>query len=188
MKQALSKTTGVLAALVLGSMASMAENIAEFSEKEVDAQGWRVVDDGVMGGLSQGKMEVSKDGVLRFSGTLSLENNGGFSSVRTRDYQADLSDAQGIKLRVLGDGRTYQLRVSSDARFRGSRSAYKAEFATRNGEWIEVLIPFKQMVPSWRGRQLEGPALNLRKISQIGLLIGDKKPGPNGTGLSDFSG
>ena len=43
---------------------------------------WRSINDGVMGGLSSGGMRL-EDGIAVFSGTLSLENNGGFSSVRS---------------------------------------------------------------------------------------------------------
>lgn len=77
----------------------------EFGEGKGEPR-WVSVNDGVMGGLSKGGAEM-KDGVMVFSGVLSLENNGGFSSVRTRGYEADLSGAKGIVLRVKGDGRTY---------------------------------------------------------------------------------
>ncbi|SHJ63970.1 Complex I intermediate-associated protein 30 (CIA30) [Rubritalea squalenifaciens DSM 18772] len=179
MEKVWRKTTGVLAALVLGTVTSMAENIAEFSEKEVDAQGWRVVDDGVMGGLSQGKMEVSKDGVLRFSGTLSLENNGGFSSLRTGNIPLDLSAADGVVLRVKGDERTYQLRFNTDARFRGSAAvSFSAEFATVKGEWTEVRVSFEKFRGSFRGMRLDQEKFDPAKIERMGLLLADKKAGP----------
>ena len=44
---------------------------------------WRVVVDGVMGGRSTGRVASNEPGILRFSGDLSLENNGGFSQIRT---------------------------------------------------------------------------------------------------------
>jgi monofunctional biosynthetic peptidoglycan transglycosylase len=137
---------------------------------------WAAVNDGVMGGLSQGGATI-KDGRLLFSGTLSLENNGGFSSVRTRDSRHDLGTAQAVVLRVKGDGRVYQLRLSTDARFRGSRISYGAEFPTRAGEWTEVKVPFAKFSPSHHGTKLDGPALDLSKVEEIGLLIGDKRPG-----------
>ena len=43
---------------------------------------WKVVDDIVMGGRSNGKFEMSDDGHGVFHGAVSLENNGGFSSIR----------------------------------------------------------------------------------------------------------
>ena len=55
--------------------------IFDFS-KESDLRNWRIVDDVVMGGKSDGNFYINKDGHATFSGTVSLENNGGFSSVR----------------------------------------------------------------------------------------------------------
>lgn len=141
-----------------------------------DEPEWGAVNDGVMGGLSRGGPRI-REGVLHFTGTLSLENNGGFSSVRTRPGNHDLSTAKAMILRVKGDGRTYQLRISTDARHRGSRISYGAEFATTAGEWVEVKVPFVSLVPSHHGRQLDGPPLDLSKVEEIGLLIGDGKAG-----------
>lgn len=142
-----------------------------------DEPRWVSVDDGVMGGLSKGGAKMD-DGSLNFSGTLSLENSGGFSSIRTRGFQGDLSDADGITMRIKGDGRTYQLRLQTDAKIRGFSSiSYGAEFETVKGEWREVKVPFSDLKPSWRGRQLDGPKLNIKDVREIGVLLGDKKAG-----------
>jgi len=85
-------------------------SLVEFESRESDSLGWRVVNDGVMGGLSKGQIKVSKDGILTFSGNLSLENNGGFSSMRTEKLEMDLSQAEGLVTRVKGYGRTDQMR------------------------------------------------------------------------------
>ena len=77
---------------------------------------WTATNDGVMGGLSEGGAKLVEEGML-FSGVLSLENNGGFSSVHANGNY-DLSDYKGIRICVLGDGRTYQLRLQSDAVYR----------------------------------------------------------------------
>ncbi len=137
---------------------------------------WDAVNDGVMGGLSKGGPEV-EDGELHFTGTLSLENNGGFSSVRVEeDY--DLQGAEAMVLRVKGDGRTYNLRISTDARHRGSRIAYQAEFETEKGEWTEVRVPFEKLTPSHHGNDLDGPPLDLSDVKEVGILISDGKAGP----------
>ncbi len=68
---------------------------------------WQIVDDGVMGGLSKGKFDISGKQTLKFSGNLSLKNNGGFSSIRSKRTTMDLSEFKGIKMRVKGDGRTW---------------------------------------------------------------------------------
>lgn len=137
---------------------------------------WVAVNDGVMGGLSEGGAAI-RGGSLHFTGTLSLENNGGFSSVRTRDWRRDLSGCDAIVLRVRGDGRTYQLRLSTDARFRDSPISYQAGFATVAGTWTEVRVPFSTLVPGWRGRTLDGPPFDPAKVEEMGLLIGDKRAG-----------
>ena len=147
----------------------------DFNESKTESP-WIAVNDGVMGGLSQGSAKI-KDGLLHFSGSLSLENNGGFSSIRTPGTSHDLTTAKSMILRVKGDGRTYQLRISTDARFRGSRISYSAEFATKTDEWIEVTVPFATLKPTYRGNALDGPPLDLSKVEEIGLLIGDKRTG-----------
>ena len=155
-------------------------SISEFSKDGRDKMDWRVVVDGVMGGLSTGNMALTSEGTARFDGTLSLENNGGFSSIRTaRIEPLDLSEMSAIRLRVKGDGRTYQFRLESDARYRGSWAvSFKADFATKKGEWIEVEIPFSEFKGGWRGRDLPEAKLNPATIERFGVILGDKKPGP----------
>lgn len=180
MKHPFKKKVLTAACLSLASLPASAEknSVAEFSPEEADSLGWRVVDDGVMGGLSKGKIEISKDGVLTFSGKLSLENNGGFSSLRTGDLKLNLSGADGLVARVKGDGRAYQIRFSTDARFRGREISFMAGFETKKDEWIEIKVPFERFSGSFRGMSLKKEKFNPGKIRRIGLLLGDKKAGP----------
>ncbi len=141
-----------------------------------EAPTWFAVNDGVMGGLSMGD-GVVKDGSLVFAGTLSLENNGGFSSVRT-EGSYNFEGKSFILMRVMGDGRTYQLRLATDARYQGSKISYAADFTTEVGKWTEVKIPLDAFLPGWRGRKLDGPPLELSEVEEIGILIGDKKTEP----------
>jgi NADH dehydrogenase [ubiquinone] 1 alpha subcomplex assembly factor 1 len=135
---------------------------------------WQAINDGVMGGISSGRMEQSGD-ILRFEGTLSLENNGGFASVR-RPIGEDLSNATGVKLQVRGDGRTYQFRMRQDDRFDGI--AWRAEFST-SGDWQTVELSFNEFIPVFRGRRVPeaGPVVPAA-IRQIGFMLADKVPGP----------
>jgi monofunctional biosynthetic peptidoglycan transglycosylase len=134
---------------------------------------WQAINDGVMGGISSGRMEQSGDG-LRFEGQLSLENNGGFASVR-RPIDDDLSKATGVRLRVRGDGRTYQFRLRQDSRFDGV--AWRAEFST-NGDWQTVTLTFDEFIPVFRGRRVPdaGPVVPAA-IRQIGFMLADKTAG-----------
>jgi hypothetical protein len=139
--------------------------------------GWGIVNDGVMGGRSASSMEMTPEGTAIFKGILSLANNGGFASTRALLDQTDWTGFAGLRVRVRGDGRRYQLRLRTDQGFDGV--AYRAEFDTSRGEWTEVFLPFSEFQPSFRGRvpRNAGP-LDLRSIRQVGFLIGDKVEGP----------
>lgn len=137
---------------------------------------WVAVNDDVMGGISRGSAQTS-DGTLQFRGLLSLENNGGFSSIRARGKTRDLSAFTHLVLRVKGDGRTYRITLGSNAEFRRSRISYQAEFSTQNGAWSEVVVPLARFVPTWRGESLSGPPLDLARIEEFGLMLADGQPG-----------
>jgi monofunctional biosynthetic peptidoglycan transglycosylase len=139
---------------------------------------WQIVDDGVMGGLSKGKFNISDDKKLKFSGNLSLENNGGFSSIRSKRTTMDLSQFKGIKMRVKGDGRKYKLRLESDSRYRRMAVSFQHEFSTSKDGWSEVFIPFDKLKASFRGWNLPGMKFNSKSIQRVGLIIADKIEGP----------
>lgn len=152
-------------------------SVTEFGGKKDKDLGWRVVDDGVMGGLSKGKITVGRSGTLTFNGDLSLENNGGFSSIRTGSIELDLSKYSGLVARVKGDGRTYQMRLGTEARYRGMEVSFMAEFPTTEGQWTEVSIPFSDFTGSFRGMKLKDQVLDPAKVRRVGLLLADKKAG-----------
>ena len=138
--------------------------------------GWYVLNDNVMGGRSDGDFKLEQ-GELFFAGRTNT-NGGGFSSIRTRPMQLDLSDYAGIRLHLRGDGRRYTWRLTTDARWRGRQVSYWADFDTRDGEWHTVDIPFAGFIPRFRGYRLDGPALSSDQITGMGLMIYDKQDGP----------
>ena len=138
--------------------------------------GWYVVNDNVMGGRSEGGFEQTS-GELIFAGSTNT-NGGGFSSIRTRALQLDLSNHAGIQLRLKGDGRRYTWQLQTNARWRGRRVSYWAEFETSKGEWSTVNIPFAHFYPQYRGYRLDGPELDPGQIREMALYIYDKKDGP----------
>jgi len=131
-----------------------------------------------MGGLSQGKMAISEDGILSFSGKLSLENNGGFSSVRSGGVELDLSKAEGLMVRVKGDDRTYEVHLSTLARFKGREITFAGMLPTKKGAWTEVKIPFSSFEADYRGKRLQGRKLDPSKVRRVTLELVDKKSGP----------
>jgi len=142
-----------------------------------EAERWLVVNDDVMGGVSKGGASPTDDSCLLFSGSVSLENNGGFASIRSQPKDFGLSGYQGIRIRVKGDGRIYQFRVRIDRNLDGI--AFKHEFETIDGTWIEQDLPFASFVPTYRGRTLQDvKPLEAADIRQLGFLLADKKAGP----------
>ncbi|WP_444984611.1 CIA30 family protein [Halomonas mongoliensis] len=141
-----------------------------------EANRWRAINDNVMGGVSRGGLTV-EDGTGVFSGETSLENNGGFASVRRDPEAFDLARQAGMALRVRGDGRTYQLRLYTDQLPRGA--AYRAEFQPTADQWQRIELSWQDFKPMFRGRLLEGiPPIDPAGIRQVGLMIVDRQAGP----------
>ncbi|MBD3221510.1 CIA30 family protein [bacterium] len=141
-----------------------------------EPQRWLAVHDTVMGGRSSGGL-AHEDGVMVFTGHLSLANNGGFASVRTLPRPFPLADHHGLTVRVRGDGRTYRLRLRDTDRFDGH--AWQFEFPTTEGQWTQVTAPFDRFVPVFRGRRVrvDGP-LDPARVRQLGFMVADKQAGP----------
>jgi monofunctional biosynthetic peptidoglycan transglycosylase len=139
-----------------------------------DIEYWRIVNDGVMGGLSKSEFVFSNSNTAIFKGIVSLENNGGFASIRTIPRAYELDGYHGILLRVKGDGKNYQFRLRTDDRFDGI--SYRYQFETKFNTWMTIEIPFRECVPVFRGRILEDvKPIPPEEIQQIGFLISNKK-------------
>ena len=144
-------------------------SIYDFS-KTSKVSDWIIVDDVVMGGRSNGRFSLDEDGNGVFSGTVSTENYGGFSSVR---YQFDkintVSDSK-ISIRLKGDGKEYQIRIKDKI---AKYYSYITTFKT-NGNWQEISINMKDLYPSFRGQNLDSPNYNSSSFEELVFLIGNK--------------
>ena len=140
-----------------------------------DEPSWYTVDDRVMGGVSRSTVEIMDSEVLRFSGTMSLDSNGGFSSARSDWKPINLDGFDGILLRVLGDGNLYRFRIRTAET--GSEISYNAIFETSFEEWQFVYIPLKDMIPTYRGVVMNVDPLNPASIGSFGFMLSDKQPG-----------
>jgi len=150
--------------------------IFNFEDKGEIAQ-WVSINDNVMGGVSKGRASIWENNCLLFSGSTSLENNGGFASIRTFPGDFELGGYKGIRIRVKGDGRDYQFRVRTDKNLDGV--AFKHEFKTVENTWQEIELPFESFLPTYRGKILKNvKPLNAGDIRRLGFLIADKKVGP----------
>lgn len=141
-----------------------------------EAEQWLIVNDNVMGGVSKGEVLLTDDSCLLFSGSISLENNGGFASIRSRPTDFGVGGFHGIRAKVKGDGRTYQFRIHTDRNLDGI--AFRYEFETVENAWVDLELPFASFVPTFRGRTLtDMELLDPAEIRQLGFLIADKKSG-----------
>ena len=139
----------------------------------MSAGSWYAVNDGVMGGVSSGEMTAT-DKQLLFHGELSLQNNGGFASVR-RPINEDMTGSFGVRLTVKGDGRKYQFRLRQDRNFDGV--AWRHMFST-DGSTQVLELKYADFEPVFRGRIVRsaGPVIP-GQITQVGFMIADKTEG-----------
>jgi hypothetical protein len=124
-----------------------------------------------MGGRSDGRFYIGNGGHAVFEGTVSLENNGGFSSARYYMGTLPVNGFNSCEIRLKGDGKKYQFRVKSK---RSDRASYISHFGT-TGEWQIVKIPLSEMYPSFRGMRLNQPNYPGNFLEEIVFLIGNKK-------------
>ncbi len=166
--------------MMLLCMAYPAEGKEDFVIASFDTpastQGWFSINDGVMGGVSKGGFVRTEQNTLLFKGELSLDNNGGFASIRTRPRDLNLEGAQGISIKVRGDGRTYWVGLHTAGSFRAT--SYRAYLPTTAGAFTETFIPIEDFKLQAFGRRLPGGPVDPAAITAVGFTIADKNPGP----------
>ena len=135
---------------------------------------WRLVTDGVMGGLSSGDIthdQVEGRACLRLRGNVRLENRGGFLQAALdieRTAAADASGYQGLLLEVFGNDRDYNLHLRTADVWLPWQS-YRAAFHAPP-RWQVINLPFTE----FKGYRI-GKKLDLQHLKRIGLLaIGDE--------------
>ncbi|RMF84799.1 MAG: CIA30 family protein, partial [Planctomycetota bacterium] len=111
------------------------QTIFSFDDRQA-GDSWRAVNDNVMGGVSTGRVRITDGGILEFSGSISLENNGGFASIRSRRADIDLSEFDGLLIRVRGDGKRYDFNLRTDVLIMAG--SYRAKFQTDADRWQEI--------------------------------------------------
>ena len=145
-------------------------------QSTTDSAVWQIVNDDVMGGVSTSQFQLLPNGGAVFSGLVSLENNGGFASVRSSSVKHDLGGFDAFVLRVRGDGRRYKFTVRTETGL--ATPLYQCAFATKHGAGEDHWLPFKQFVQTFRGRVLtDVPPLNPANVTSMGFLISDQQAG-----------
>lgn len=140
---------------------------------------WGSVNDTVMGGRSSSDLSWNQQNELIWTGRLSLENNGGFVSIRTQGASLDWAQYDGLEVVLDGAGRDIQ--VTAQRRDMMVRAGgYRALIHTEAQGETRIFVPFSAFVLKRFGRQINGPALSsgLQQASELGLLMADKREGP----------
>ncbi|XP_045819589.1 protein HIGH CHLOROPHYLL FLUORESCENCE PHENOTYPE 173, chloroplastic isoform X2 [Trifolium pratense] len=139
---------------------------------------WGALDDVVMGGVSESTFQIDPNGSENggptgvFKGVVSSANNGGFTSIRTKNFSEpeDLSAYDGLEFRLKGDGRRYKviIRTSTDWDALG----YTGGFDTEKGKWQSIQLPFSSLRPIFRARTVsDAPPFDPRNVASLQLMF-----------------
>lgn len=130
---------------------------------------WYLVTDGVMGGVSKGRLTVATiEGrpCLRMQGDVSLENNGGFVQVAldlSGDILQNISAFAGVWLEVYGNNEEYNIHLRTQDISLPWQS-YRTTFMAAS-EWKTLYIPFAEFAPYRINK-----ALDLSRLKRIGIV------------------
>lgn len=138
---------------------------------------WRVINDGVMGGLSQGRALLTEESIL-FEGEISLENNGGFSSLKSPFTSYDLSGKKYLKIRYRGSGQPMAFTLETNRRW--YRPYFKKRLSSTSGQWVEERIELQDFEAYRIGSRLKQTLTEdfLEQIIRIGFISDGKQAGP----------
>jgi NADH dehydrogenase [ubiquinone] 1 alpha subcomplex assembly factor 1 len=137
---------------------------------------WQAIDDRVMGGMSRSTLRHDPAGHAVFEGTVSLERNGGFASVRSSPGERGLSGATACLIELRGDNKQFKLSLLTDDGFDSLN--YQASFAPKGTDWQTLHLPLAAFRASFRGREVTGaPQLDPARIRQVGLMIAARQAG-----------
>ena len=168
------KVTKATVGILLGSVVPLLAEPELNLVRDTEQQKWKSVNDTVMGGVSKGESVLTAQSNRLFKGVISLENNGGFASIRTSGAKYDLSEYTGLEIKVKGDGRLYYLTARNSSR---GTFAYWSPVQPANGKWETYQIPFKSFYATSFGRKIPKLKLNTKKIMSVGFMLFDKKDG-----------
>lgn len=168
------KLNGIFLLMLVLSTMTEAQVITDFSSDE-ELRLWRITNDSVMGGRSFSQFDVV-DKVGVFSGSVSLQNNGGFASVfRPVFTNKQTADAR-VVIKIKGDGKWYQLRFRTNRNAYGL--AYQVPFKTASSQWQTLEFKLSDFSATYRGYRVNNaPQLSLSLITSVGFLIAKKQVG-----------
>jgi len=129
-----------------------------------------VVNDGVMGGISQSTLRQDTQGMY-FEGLVSLENNGGFASMRSSvQFPAG---TQMLELLTKWDGKQYKLVLRTAL---APQVSYTADFIAEP-IWQTHQFNLNQFKSTFRGQAISAPTLSFADVIEFGILISNNQAG-----------
>ena len=130
----------------------------------------RIVNDGVMGGVSQSSLRPDPEGMF-FEGVVSLANNGGFASMR---FPASFpQQTHSLEWVVRGESRRYKFILRTE---KAAQVVYESDFLAAP-TWQSHRFKAEDFKSSFRGRLVQAPALSFSDVNEVGILIADKQEG-----------
>ncbi|MEO1218708.1 MAG: CIA30 family protein [Bacteroidota bacterium] len=137
---------------------------------------WEVINDGVMGGLSKGKIEMTEN-TLKFSGSISLDNYGGFTSVKSPFTKIDLSNSKKVKIRYRTKNQSVAISLENSKEF--YKPYFKMNLANTNNEWKTVDRSINEFKENKLGQETSTQISSkfLESVQRIGLITSQKKEG-----------
>lgn len=140
---------------------------------------WRIVNDAVMGGLSTSGITENKNSIL-FKGETSLDNNGGFASMRTLIEKDSLKDCTTMTIRFKSSStdRTFGLSLKTSQRY--YIPYHKFTFSPKTNDWEELKVNITEF-KHYRISEIIGENMPLDVLSEvfnIALIVSDTKAGP----------
>ena len=164
-----------LVIILLAMIISSEEYTIDFGQN--GGNDWMIVNDDVMGGRSTSQAYLTDD-YLHFEGDVSLENNGGFASIRSRYGKMDLSVFDKVTIRARGSNRKFALTLNNSRAW--YKPNYKFEFTPKGDDWQEFTIPINEFKESSIGRFTgrNFPKSKQAQVIRMGIILFDKKAGP----------
>lgn len=137
-------------------------------------QDWVVINDGVMGGLSEGDVEFRENSVL-FSGAVSLENNGGFSSFKSPFQPFDLSGFDTLEVRYQSRGYPISFTLETERQF--YKPYFKKGLPSVEKGWQTVRLALDQFQAYRIGYPMNAylNSATKERIIRIGFITDAKK-------------
>lgn len=139
-----------------------------------DDANWYIVNDGVMGGLSKGNEEI-ENGKLTFSGTISLENNGGFSWVKSDGWSADLSGYEKVTITYKTDDRGYDLTFETPSA--NNIALFQKRLPNTDGKWRTQELNLSDFEYTIFGQKNGKTFTNRDEVIHVGIILADKRSG-----------